>query len=265
VLDSYDYGVLGVGEIAGAIVTGLCEGVDSPPRILLSPRGHDRASALAARYPSVSVAPDNQSVADSCPVVVLSIRPQNADAILATINFHAEQTIVSVIAGISIVRLASLVAPASDLTRAIPLLSVAKRSGVTPVHPANDATEALFGRLGGAGVVKDENAFNAMSVASGTIAAYFHYLAAVSNWLSQHGVGPELASGYVSQIFAGAAESLDSGSLDGSLDLEAIARAHATPGGINERFAAKLTEAGTFGLIGQSLETILEQLRAAGM
>jgi pyrroline-5-carboxylate reductase len=98
-------------------------------------------------------------------------------------------------------------------------------------------------------------------VASGTIAAYFDYLAAVSNWLSQHGVGPELASGYVSQIFAGAAESLDSG----SLDLEAIARAHATPGGINERFAAKLTEAGTFGLIGQSLETILEQLQAAGM
>ena len=260
-LDSYDYGVLGVGEIAGAIVTGLCEGVDSAPRILLSPRNHDRASALAARYPSVSVAPDNQSVADRCPVVVLSIRPLNAGGILTQVNFHPGQTIVSVVAGISVARLAAMVAPATDVARAIPLLAVAQRSGVTPVHPANKAAQTLFGMLGGAGTVEDENAFEAMSAASGTIAAYFHYLAAVSSWLSQHGVAPELASRYVAQIFAGAAESLDSG----SPDLEAIARAHATPGGINERFAAKLTEAGAFGLIGRSLETILEQLQAAGM
>jgi hypothetical protein len=33
-LDRYDYGILGVGEIGAAIVTGLCQGADDPPRIL---------------------------------------------------------------------------------------------------------------------------------------------------------------------------------------------------------------------------------------
>jgi len=32
------YGVLGVGAIGAAIVTGLCENVDDAPKILLSPR-----------------------------------------------------------------------------------------------------------------------------------------------------------------------------------------------------------------------------------
>ena len=41
-LDRYDYGILGVGEIGAAIVTGLCQGADDAPRILLSPRNAER-------------------------------------------------------------------------------------------------------------------------------------------------------------------------------------------------------------------------------
>jgi pyrroline-5-carboxylate reductase len=78
-LDRYDYGILGVGEIGAAIVTGLCADVDDAPRILLSPRNARRSADLAARYPSVSVAPDNQSVASRSAVVVLSagVTPPN--------------------------------------------------------------------------------------------------------------------------------------------------------------------------------------------
>jgi pyrroline-5-carboxylate reductase len=53
------YGVLGVGSIAAAIVTGLCDGVADPPDVVLSPRNADRAADLAARLPSVRVATDN--------------------------------------------------------------------------------------------------------------------------------------------------------------------------------------------------------------
>jgi pyrroline-5-carboxylate reductase len=45
-----DYGFLGVGEIAEAMVIGLCERNSNPPRILLSPRNEQRATALALRY-----------------------------------------------------------------------------------------------------------------------------------------------------------------------------------------------------------------------
>ena len=59
------YGVLGVGALASAIVTGLCEGVADPPAIVLSPRNADTAADLAARFESVSVAADNQAVVDA--------------------------------------------------------------------------------------------------------------------------------------------------------------------------------------------------------
>ena len=82
------YGVLGVGEIAGAMVTGLCEGVDDAPTVLLSPRNAERSAALAARYPSVAVAADNQAVVDGCATLVLSLRPQDARAILGELRFR---------------------------------------------------------------------------------------------------------------------------------------------------------------------------------
>jgi pyrroline-5-carboxylate reductase len=256
VLDRYDYGILGVGEIGAAIVTGLCEQVDDAPRILLSPRNAERAAALAARYPSVSVAPDNQSVASRCAVVVLSIRPKDSRVILAGLAFRPDQAIISVMAGVPHDELASLVAPARDIARAIPLPPAGRRAGITPVHPGTAAARALFDRLGGTSDVEEAGAFEAMSAATGTIAAHLRYVAVVSRWLSDQGVEPEQAARYVRSIFGNVAEDL--GSSPGSLD--ELARAHATPGGINERFSAMLEAAGVFDAVSRSLQVIYNQL-----
>jgi pyrroline-5-carboxylate reductase len=44
------YGVLGVGAIGAAIVTGLCENVEDAPEVLLSPRNAGIAAGLAQRF-----------------------------------------------------------------------------------------------------------------------------------------------------------------------------------------------------------------------
>jgi pyrroline-5-carboxylate reductase len=250
------YGVLGVGEIATAIVTGLCEGVEAPPGVLLSPRNPERAAALAARHPSVSVAADNQALIDGSSVLVLAIRPQDVHAILGPLRFRHDQPVISLLAGVSLAELAVLVAPADDLARAIPLPPVARRAGITAVHRGTPAARSLFGALGGVVVVDDPDAFEAMSAATATIAAHIQYVAAISGWLSAHGVAREEAERYVASMFAGVAEKLRDG------DLAKLARVHATPGGSNERFAALLEQAGTFDLVGRSLDAILERLRA---
>ncbi len=72
------YGILGVGAIGEAIVTGLCEDASDAPAILLSPRNALRAEALAERFPSVAVAPSNQSLVDGVAVVVASVRARDA-------------------------------------------------------------------------------------------------------------------------------------------------------------------------------------------
>ena len=55
------HGVIGVGAIAAAIVTGLCDGVEDAPTILLSPRNPEIAADLARRFRTVRVCQDNQA------------------------------------------------------------------------------------------------------------------------------------------------------------------------------------------------------------
>jgi pyrroline-5-carboxylate reductase len=251
----YEYGILGVGEIGEAIVTGLCARADSTPSILLSPRNRERATALASRYPSVAVAADNQVLVDQSATLVVSLRPADR-AVLAELRFR-DQAIVSVMAGVSLHELRPLLAPAREIARAIPLPALARRPSVTPIQPATEAARALFDQLGGSAAVDDVGAFEAMSAATATIAAQLRYLATISRWLSEQGVAAELASRYVSSIFAGVAEGL--GPAD---DLDALARIHASVGGINERFDALLREAGVFDVVENSLTAVYELLRA---
>ena len=62
---------------------------------------------------------------------------------------------------------------------------------------------------------------------------------------------------YVRSVFANVAEDLGSGR--GNLD--ELARAHATAGGINERFSAMLEEAGVFDTVSRSLQAIYNTLQ----
>ena len=80
-------GVLGVGAIAEAMVTGWCDGVGEPPTIVLSPRGRDRSASLAGRFPTVEVAAHNQEVLDRAATVVVALRPQDVAATLGSLTF----------------------------------------------------------------------------------------------------------------------------------------------------------------------------------
>jgi pyrroline-5-carboxylate reductase len=250
-----DYGVIGVGAIAEAIATGLCEGVDAPPAIVLSPRNAQIAGALASRFASVQVAADNQAVLDAAPVVLLCLRPQDARAALASLRFRPDQAVISAMAGISIDELRRIVAPATDIARCIPLPPVARRAGVTPVHPPQAAAKALFDRLGGTVELPDIEAYDGFAVASATIAAHCEYLRTIAEWLTTHGVAAEDATRYIAATFADFGETLGR-----APDLQNLARDHATPGGLNERFWDSLTEAGVYDEVRTGLDRVLTHL-----
>ena len=98
------YGVLGVGSIAAAIVTGLCDGVTDPPDVVLSPRNAERSADLAARLPTVRVAADNQEVVDAGDVVIVCLLPVHANDVLSGLGFRPEQAVISAIAGLHLAR-----------------------------------------------------------------------------------------------------------------------------------------------------------------
>jgi pyrroline-5-carboxylate reductase len=252
-------GVVGVGAIAEAIVTGLCEGQEAPPSIHLSPRSAERASRLTDRYPSVDVTDSNQAVVERADVVLLCVRPQDARVALSDLTFRSEQAVISVMAGVSIDALRSLVAPAWAIVRAIPLPAVATRSGLTAIHPQHELACAIFDPLGGVIAVDDERALDALSASTATIAAHLAYLATISRWVADRGIPEAEAARYVAAVF---------GSLSGTLlgtqpiDFRALADEYATAGGINEQFLTALRRAGTFDVVDRALDDVADRLQA---
>lgn len=253
------YGVLGVGSIASSIVIGLCEGVDAPPTVVLSPRNASRAAGLAERFPSARVAEDNQAVVDACDVLVLCLLPDVAPRVLGELTFRDGLAVVSAMAGVPMGELHTLLAPATDIARSVPVPAVAVRGSVTPVHPRTSAAEQLFDALGGTMPLSDERAYEALSAASATVAAHFDYLRAVSDWLAAHGIPASEARRYVADHFAALAPEL----VAGDVDFASLASAHSTRGGLNEQFAHHMRAAGTADAVRDGLDALLARITGA--
>jgi len=252
------FGILGVGSIASSTIIGLCDGVADPPQIVLSPRSQARSKDLAARFPTAILASTNQEVVDQSDVILLCVLPQQAEEVLGQLTFRENQHVVSAMAGVNLAVLLSLVAPANDVARSIPAPAVAKRSSVTPIYPTTVAARDLYERLGGCLEIRDEVAYEAVSAASATVEAYFHYLGAVADWLSRHGIAAEEARQYVAATFRDLNREMNTP----NVDFGALARAHTTEGGLNEQFADHLASKGAFTAVAEGLDAVLERLTA---
>lgn len=248
------YGVLGVGAIARAIVTGLCDGITEPPSIVLSPRGAATSAGLARRFPTVEAAADNQAVLDASDVVVVCLR--NADVLrLGDLEWRAEHVVVSAVAGVGVHRLLELVVPATRVCRCVPMPPVADRAGLTSVHPPLTEARELFDRLGSTLEVEDVAAYEALSATSATLAGFFEYLQTQSEWLETRGIPAADARQYVAATYAGAL-----GQLRGEEGFAELAAEYATPGGVNEQVARELREAGAFRTLAEALDHALDRL-----
>jgi pyrroline-5-carboxylate reductase len=177
---------------------------------LLSPSNAGVSAELSSCYSTVSIGGDNQAVVDGASVVVLCLRPQDARAALDDLIFSETHVIISAIAGVSVEEIKMLVAPAREVSRAIPLPSVATRNGITPIYPQSEAAKALFDRMGGTIDLDDANSFNALSASTATIAAHFAYLSTISRWLVSRNIPEQDARRYVASTFVGLARALAS-------------------------------------------------------
>jgi pyrroline-5-carboxylate reductase len=244
-----------VGSLGTAIVTGLCEGAADPPTVVLSPRSADRAAELAARFPSVRVAADNQGVLDASETVLVCLR-QAHSGLLGDLTWRPEHVVVSAVPGLPQDRLAGLVSPAARVARAVPMPQVATRTSATPVHPPLEPVVALFDRLGGTLPIEDGDQFDAIFTALGTIAPFFRYLGALADFLVDHGLPSSAAQRRVADSFAGVLATL--GGAEGP-DFAELVKEYAPPGGGNAQLTALLDEAGVFEAVRRSLDTVHER------
>ena len=218
-------GVLGVGAIAEAMVTGWCNGVGEPPTIVVSPRGRDGRRRSRPRFPTVQVAAHNQEVLDRPDAWPCG--PRTWPRRSAARPEHRERR-----------------RPATSawwrtqpdvLARAVPLPAVARRRGVTAVFPVRSPgrTPSLREELGQVlGGRRRAEPGRPVGVDARRSPPTWPTWPRSASWLTARGIPEEDASRYVVSTFAGVSEELERR----PTGLPELADAHATPGGLNEQF-----------------------------
>lgn len=249
-------GVIGTGTIASAIVRGLNSASSFEGEIRVSPRNAPAAGRLQTEFANVRIGRSNQDVLDQSDVILLTLRPQVAVGILSELRFRADHQIISVIAALSHERLLELLAPATAVSKAIPLPEVAQKRGTTVIYPRDSIAIELFDQLGSALPVENESEYDALSAATAIVASSAAFAQAVASWLSMHGVKELAARNYVAGLLAGIVDAANAS----AESFEEIAQSHTTKGGLNEQLRLFLEEKGLFRSVADGLDGVLARV-----
>ncbi len=251
-------GFVGTGAITSAIVKGLAGSCRSDWPVIVSPRGRSIAEELAASVPSVRIAADNQDVVDQSDMVFLAIRPQIAQEVISSLAFQNGQSVVSLVAGLSVPALERLIPASVEITRAIPLPSVEIRTCVTPIMPPNPAVAAVFDALGSSIGVSGPVEFDGYVAGSAVMATYFGIIETVVKWMQANGLDQADADIYARGLFGNLGDVLRARP---DLTLDALRAGHTTVGGLNEMVHDRFVgEGGTRALV-TGLDAVLARVR----
>ena len=253
-------GFIGTGEITRAVVTGLSTVEGEKPAILVSPRNEAIARDLADKFDNVTVAGSNQDVIDGAEMVCLALRPQDAVGILEGLTFGPAHHIVSFMATYGVEQIEKLTAPAQKVTLVTPLPAVAFHGGPTPIHPAHQEVVDLFEPLGTPVAVETAEEYQALCVATATLAGAFAYYETIADWLTAKNVPADKArefSGAVFYALAATAKNAPEQSF-GELTKES-----ATRGGTNEQVLAHLKEDGAYRALSEAMDGIWQRFEDA--
>jgi len=227
-------GFIGVGELALYTIKGLRRGGYSGP-VLLSPRNQQKAAYLQQHF-GCEVQADNQAVVNASDYVVIATRPAHCLDTLADLEFKPGQVLISVVAGIEIEQLRTVLAADLDIVRAMPVSSAEASASPTLIFPDHGFVREIFDYCGNAIAVDNEAWFTQGSI----LACVYCWFFSLYQELIEATEGPNLPAGLSAELVMGMAK--------GAAEL-ALANRGQSPGEI----ATDIATEGTFSKLGLDL------------
>jgi pyrroline-5-carboxylate reductase len=247
-------GFIGTGHIAAPMVRSLAA---SGHRITVTRRS-EAVSAPLASDPGVAVG-EPQEVIDASDILVLCLRPPQAESVLAPLAFRADQQIVSVMAGVSRAALGRLCAPASDFVQTIPL-GFLEQGGCPLAAFGNDALLArLFAPRNPVVSVPTETALNAHFAICAMVPGVLDLMATGADWLARETGDADRAEFYTTQLVGGFLAAMEKGA--GRLGAERDALA--TEGTLSLQMTTALRDGGAHAALQGALSAIGSRLAPA--
>ncbi|MBI1386512.1 MAG: hypothetical protein GC150_16515 [Rhizobiales bacterium] len=198
-------GIIGVGHLMRHLVPGMLR-TASPPRLLLGPRSRADAEALASAH-GLEIAADNADVVCRSDLVVVAVRPPQTEEAMTGLPWRAGQTVLSLMAGVTLERLARIARPAT-VVRAMPVVAGLYGESATSLHPENAAARTVLTPLGAVVALETEELFEKASI----LGAGYGWLQVLANdmiaWLESEGIEPAAARTLVAQTMRASATTL---------------------------------------------------------
>lgn len=217
-------GFIGVGELSEKLIRGLLNVLHSS-EIYLSPRNSARVDALAASD-ACTVMPSNQAVVDMADILVLGVRPNALMSVAAEITLRPEQTLVSLLAGVS---RPTLQQAFGVLTPVRMMLTYAAEINKTTVVLTGCPTnvETLFSCLGETLILDEEAQFELATVGMCMNGWFYAFAAQLQSWFIEKGLAPDEARRLV---LGGLRDCAEYGRYHTNHSLDDLAKSIATPG-----------------------------------
>lgn len=250
-------GFIGTGAICEALIIGLMDHGKFDDEIHISSRSETRSKKLSSRYDNVTIHEENQSIVDQSDWVFISVLPTQAAEVIKGLNFDARQTLISIVAGVSVETVKEW-AEIDQVHRIIPLPPIEHGVGPLPIFPPNSELVEFFNRFGTAVELEDESHFSTLSAASAAMAAHHRFTSTVARWIVSQGVPDNAAAVYASQFICGLTQ------LECSVDypsLQELADECLTSGGLNEQVLNELESLDWFAQLTLRLDRIAERLK----
>lgn len=205
-------GFLGAGKMAEGILSAIAD----RKTVIMAEKVSARAEELKSKY-GVKVTADLAQVVSTAELLFLAVRPQDVEAVAATVKplLKREQTLVSIVAGKTLVKLRAAFGAKVRLIRVMPNLALRAKAGMCAICAAKGTpakhVQAVEHILGGAGatVRLAEKDFDAVTALSGSGPAYFAYMeAAMAEGGVALGLKPAVARLLAEQTMYGTAKFL---------------------------------------------------------
>lgn len=249
-------GIIGTGHLAGFLVEG-CNRTGAPYRLVVSPRGEKKSAELQRRF-GVDIAASNQDVVDRSDLVIACVRPKDAKAVLETLTFRADQTVLSLMASITHADMQDWTAPATPVVGMMNGHANALGFGAAAVFPANDVAIRFLSHFGSLHVFDDWPRYAVASVMAGVSGTSFGLLIELIRWHEKAGLDPKTARRLVTETVIGSAEVLRRS----SEPLDHLLAGLQTPGGITEQGNKILRDRGAYAAFHEMLDAIGRRMGA---
>jgi pyrroline-5-carboxylate reductase len=283
-------GFIGGGNMAEALARGLLgQGVFAPDDLLVADVDAVRRRKLA-RALKVEITGDNRAVRDNSRAILLAVKPQQIDEVMAelasdaepesapakpvggqssrkSLNNSGDRLYISIAAGITLARLTTGL-KAARVIRVMPNAPAMVGQGMAGLVRAPGATKAdeafalrIFRAVGDAVALDDERLLDAVTALSGSGPAYFYlFIKALADAAVSEGLPAAMALRMALQTMRGAEENMRRSPLEAS----ELIRVVASPGGTTEAALRKFAETGFSDIVAKAIHAAAERSRELG-